>query len=98
MERVPLFEAGEPDYDAIEAPDPDHAQQLEEREDEKRILALIRSKLEPNEQRVIWLRCFERMPVDEITRVLGLESASGARGLLQKARRRLRNALRERQE
>jgi hypothetical protein len=32
------------------------------------------------------------MPVDEITRVLNLENATGARGLLQTARRKLRAA------
>ncbi len=95
MERVSLFEDGDPDCDTIEAPASDHARRLEEREDEERILSLIRSKLEPEEQRVIWMRCFERMPVDEITRVLGIQSASGARGLLQRARRKLLNALGE---
>jgi RNA polymerase sigma-70 factor (ECF subfamily) len=95
MERVSLFEDGELSCDTVEAPASDHARRLEEREDEDRIIALIRSRLEPDEQRVIWMRCFERMPVDEITRVLGIESASGARGLLQKARRKLKAALGE---
>jgi len=95
MERVSLFEDGEPECDAIEAPACNHARQLEEREDEERILALIRSRLEPEEQKVIWMRCIERLPVDEITRVLGIESASGARGLLQRARRKLKAALGE---
>jgi RNA polymerase sigma-70 factor (ECF subfamily) len=93
MERVSLVDDGEPDRDDIEAPASDHARQLEEREDEERMLSLIRSKLEPDEQKVIWMRCFERMPVDEITRVLGITSASGARGLLQRARRKLKDAL-----
>jgi hypothetical protein len=39
------------------------------------------------------LRCFERMPVDRITETLCLENASGARGLLQTARRKLRAEL-----
>jgi RNA polymerase sigma factor (sigma-70 family) len=95
MHRVSLFEEGEPDISAVRAPDPDPARRLEEDEDEERIYTLIRAALEPEEQRAIWLRCFERMPVDEITRVLGIESVSGARGLLQKARRKLRNVLRE---
>ena len=63
-----------------------------------RIYALIRSALEPEEQKVIWLRCFDRMPVEEITRVLGIESASGARSVLQRARRKLRAALMESDE
>ena len=39
-----------------------------------------------------WL-LVERLPVDEITRLLGLDTASGARGLLQTARRKMRAAL-----
>jgi DNA-directed RNA polymerase specialized sigma24 family protein len=33
------------------------------------------------------------MPVDEITALLGVSGASGARGLLQRARRKLRAAM-----
>ncbi len=95
MQRVSLFEEDESAYITVRAPKPDPARQLEEREDEERLYALILSTLEPEEQRAIWLRCFERMPVDEITRVLGIGSASGARGLLQKARRKLKAALEE---
>ena len=45
------------------------------------------------EQEAIYLRCFERLPVDEITSLLSITGASGARGLLQSARRKLRAAL-----
>lgn len=61
--------------------------------DEDRLLELIRSELDPDEQKAIWLRCIERMPVEEITIVLGVSGASGARALLQRARRKLRAAL-----
>ena len=77
-------------------PRPDAATALEEAEERDALLALVR-RLDPLEQRAVWLRCAERMPVDDITRVLGLESASGARGLLQTARRKLR-AARERRD
>ena len=70
-----------------------HDRQLEQREDEERMLGIIKEVLEPVEQRAIWLRCFEKVPVEEITRLLGIESASGARAVLQKARRKLRTAL-----
>jgi len=98
MQRVSLLDDGDPDYEAFEAPNPNPARQLEEREDEQRMYDLIRSTLDTDEQRVMWLRCFDRMPVDEITRVLGLDSASGARGVLQKARRKLKAALAEMDE
>ena len=65
-----------------------------EREGETALARLIERHLDPREQEAIWLRCVERLPVDEITRLLRLDSASGARGLLQTARRKLRAALR----
>jgi RNA polymerase sigma factor (sigma-70 family) len=61
--------------------------------DEDRLLALIRRELDTDEQKAIWLRCIERMPVEEITVVLGVSGVSGARALLQRARRKLRAAL-----
>jgi RNA polymerase sigma-70 factor (ECF subfamily) len=74
---------------------PDPARRLEEREGEDRLHELIRTTLDPLEQRAIWLRCFERLPVDEITGLLGINDDSGARGVLQRARRKLRAALGE---
>ncbi|MFN8586643.1 MAG: sigma-70 family RNA polymerase sigma factor [Candidatus Eisenbacteria bacterium] len=59
-------------------------------QEEQRVLDAIREDLEPVEQEALWLRAVERMPVDEITRVLELKSASGARGVLQSARRKLK--------
>ncbi len=73
------------------SPLPDAA--LDEERDEGWLLHMIRTELDPQEQQAIWLRCVERMPVDDVTRILGLDSASGARGLLQRARRKLRAAL-----
>ena len=73
-------------------PRPDPASDLEDRQERDALLDLVRTHLEPLEQRAVWLRYAEHMPVDEITRVLGLTAASGARGLLQTARRKLRAA------
>jgi RNA polymerase sigma-70 factor, ECF subfamily len=66
---------------------------LIELEDEEEILELIRKTLDPVEQTAIWLRSFERLPIDEITRRLNIGGASGARGVLQTARRKLHAAL-----
>lgn len=68
-------------------------QEFEYQQDEKRLLALIESTLEPLEREAMWLRCIDRMPIDEITRLLNIEASSGARGILQTARRKLRVAL-----
>jgi RNA polymerase sigma-70 factor (ECF subfamily) len=61
--------------------------------DEDRLLAMIRRELDADEQKAIWLRCIERMPVEEITVVLNMSNVSGARSLLQRARRKLRAAM-----
>jgi DNA-directed RNA polymerase specialized sigma24 family protein len=55
--------------------------------------ALLRDTLSPLEQEAIWLRCFERLAVGDVTRILGLTHASGARSVLQSAREKLRAAL-----
>jgi RNA polymerase sigma-70 factor (ECF subfamily) len=66
---------------------------LEEREGEDRLLRLIREHLDEVEQQALWLRCVERLRVEEVTRLLGLDLASGARAVLQRARRKLKAAL-----
>ncbi len=73
------------------APGPESA--LDERQREEAMLELIRRHLDPVEQDALWLRGVERMGVDDITRVLGITMSSGARGVLQSARRKLRAAL-----
>lgn len=59
---------------------------------------VMREVLEPDEAKALILRCEEGMPVEEVTRLLGLTSASGARGLLQSARRKLRSTLERRRK
>jgi RNA polymerase sigma-70 factor (ECF subfamily) len=60
---------------------------------ERALLGIIREHLTPVEQEAIWLRCVERMPLPAITRVLAIEQRSGARGVLQQARRKLKAAM-----
>lgn len=93
LRSIKLWEddGSDPDYIPAGGAGPDRL--VEEREEEERMLELIRKTLEPDEQKALWLRCFEKVPVDEISRLLGVESASGARALLQRARRKLRAAL-----
>lgn len=70
-------------------PRPGPDQIFEEKMDEDAVLDMIHQRLDGLEQEVIWLRCFEKLPVDEITDLLGIEGSSGARGVLQRARRKL---------
>ncbi len=86
-----MDEGADPDDRAARELPPD--QGFEERVDEEDLMELIHRLLDPVEQQALWLRCFERMPVEEITAVLGIEEASGARGVLQRARRKLRVGL-----
>jgi RNA polymerase sigma-70 factor (ECF subfamily) len=65
----------------------------ESAESERRILDAMRGALDERERMALWLRAEEGMSVEDITRLMKLESASGARGLLQTARRKLRAAL-----
>jgi RNA polymerase sigma-70 factor, ECF subfamily len=81
------------DLDELPTARPSPDRELEDRLDEERVLALVARHLDPVEQRALWLRCFERMPVDAITLALGLTEATGARAVLQRARRKLRAAL-----
>jgi RNA polymerase sigma-70 factor (ECF subfamily) len=72
-------------------PGSDHA--IDDRIELARVLELMHRVLEPNERVALWLRAQEGTSVDELTRVLGLENATGARALLQTARRKLRAAM-----
>ena len=64
----------------------------------ERLSALANATLDPLERKAIWLRYSERMPIETITALLGLDQKSGARGLLQRARRKLRAAIDGEQE
>jgi RNA polymerase sigma-70 factor, ECF subfamily len=59
----------------------------------ERVLGAMNEVLEPVERQALWLRAHEGLHVDEITHLLGLDGASGARNVLQTARRKLRQAL-----
>jgi len=77
----------------VEDHGPTPEEQLLQRADQDALLKLMQSELDETERRAIWLRAVERLPVETITEDLGLTNATGARGLLQRARRKLRAAL-----
>lgn len=76
---------------ADRSPGPDEAWQRKSSQEE--VLQLMRLHLDDRERLALWLRAYEELPVERITELMGLESASGARGLLQTARRKLKAAL-----
>lgn len=93
LRPVSLVRDPEADLDEVVDPQRGIDEELVERQDEAALRRLIAEVLEPDEQQALVLRCFERVPVEEITVILGLDNRSGARALLQKARRKLRAAL-----
>lgn len=76
------------------SPAPDDA--LAEEESASMLMDLIRSALDTVEQDAVYLRYFERRSVEDIGEFLHIEGASGARAVLQRARRKLRAAARKR--
>lgn len=81
------------DPDQLDSPWPDAAAAFETQAHEESLLALMNTVLSPTEQLAVWLRYVEGLPVEEITRRLESPLATGARGVLQTARRKLRAAL-----
>lgn len=81
-----LFEPDDPSRGVL------HRMRRQERE---AMFTRATASLSPLEQEAIHLRYVEELPAKRITAILGLDAVSGARGLLQKSRRRLKNALLE---
>ncbi|MEO5617286.1 MAG: sigma-70 family RNA polymerase sigma factor [Candidatus Eisenbacteria bacterium] len=79
--------------DRLPAASPDPAVEYEQERDEEAVRRLMIEHLDEDERLALWMGCFERMPVEGITQALKLANASGARALLQRARRKLRAAL-----
>lgn len=81
------------DPDLLPGAAADPERQLLDRLAEQDMLDLIAATLTPLEQKALWMRCFDRLSVASITDLLDIEDRSGARAVLQKARRKLRAAL-----
>ena len=94
--RVDLL-GDEAELDGVPDPSPAPDVSLDQERNESWLLETIRTELDPDEQQAIWMRCVERMPVEEITRYLGVEGSAGARAVLQRARRKLRAAIERRE-
>ncbi len=73
-------------------------QRIEDSQEEEALWEFIHEHLDLIEIDALRLRCIDGLPVDSITEILAIEDKSGARGVLQRARRKLRNALGHRDE
>ncbi len=60
---------------------------------EAQLLGTMESVLKKTEQEVVYLRCVEKMSIDSITQVMRIKGTSGARAVMQRARRKLKLAL-----
>jgi RNA polymerase sigma-70 factor (ECF subfamily) len=83
------------DLDALESDEASIEERIEEEIQSRRLSEAASRVLDTTEQRAIWLRYSERMPVEEITALLKLDQKTGARAVLQRARRKLKSALEE---
>lgn len=61
--------------------------------EDARVRAAMDATLDDEEKLAVVLRYWEGLPIDEVTRLTGIRGNSGARGVLQTARRKLRAAL-----
>ena len=61
--------------------------------EDARVRAAMDATLADEEKLAVVLRYWEGLPIDEVTRLTGIRGNSGARGVLQTARRKLRAAL-----
>lgn len=95
-ERRLLVDDTEPDALTSSASDP--ADAIATLDEERRLRETMAEILDPVECAALLLRCEEGLPVGEVTRLLELPGASGARGVLQSARRKLRAALDRRRQ
>jgi RNA polymerase sigma-70 factor, ECF subfamily len=69
------------------------SQTLERRESEELVRRLMRESLDEVESQVMTLHYVHELPLDSVTRVLGLQNQSGAKACVVSARRKLARAL-----
>ncbi len=67
-------------------------QEVIARENEEQLLEMIAKVLEKIEQDVVWMKYVDGFSIKEIERTLCIDSKSGARSILQRARNKLRRA------
>jgi RNA polymerase sigma-70 factor (ECF subfamily) len=85
----------EADVETFESGEASVEERIEREIQSQRLSETAARVLDTTEQRAIWLRYSERMPVEEITVLLQLDQKTGARAVLQRARRKLKSALDE---
>lgn len=83
------------DTDALASAEPGPEERFETEQQRDRVFAAMETVLTEDERTALWLRAWEGMSVEDITALMKFRGATGARGVLQTARRKLRAALAE---
>lgn len=96
MRKASPLDSATGDPELLKDPHPGSDSGIEYQQEREALLDLMRETLEPVEQEALCLQLYERLPVDSITQILGIPGSTGARGVLQNARRKLRAAAAER--
>jgi RNA polymerase sigma-70 factor (ECF subfamily) len=89
--RIP--QGGEAVLELLADPGARPDQVLERKLDEETLLRVVAETLTPLESEALWLRCYEGLAVETITRRLDITESTGARAVLQRARRKLRRVM-----
>lgn len=76
---------------------PDLLRSLERRNAARFVRKLMNEKLTPTEKRVMTLKYLHELPMETVTRMLGLENKSGAKAYVVSAMRKLRRAMKKAQ-
>ena len=71
----------------------DPAQRAERRSRDRRVMELVTATLDKTEREVFTMHYGDEIPLDVITRLLGLKNASGAKAYIVSARRKLARAV-----
>ena len=79
-----------------DTPEAGALEKLRQHEREELIRMASAAVLDPLEQEAVYLRYVEQLPQDRITELLAIQESSGARGVLQRCRRKLQRELRAR--
>ncbi len=93
LRRATWVRDPEVELDLLTSGDAGPEQSYESAETQRRIVTALDGALDERERLALWLRVEEGMSIEDITRLMRIEAASGARGLLQTARRKVRAAL-----
>lgn len=87
------MDSAEPEwFDRLSHPGAGPEAEFEQQQTIERLRRAMMEHLDETERSALWMQLVSHMPVEAITTALNLDNATGARGLLQRARRRLRAA------